>query len=108
MTAGKAMARKYGGNSMKESGRIVSEVWAEDDAIIFNILEETEDVLSFDVTHCQYAELYAKEGMKDLGFCLSCCRDEPFARGFNPRIKLLRTQTLMEGASHCDFRFVLE
>jgi hypothetical protein len=25
--------------------------------------------------------------------------------GFNPDLKLTRTQTVMEGASHCDFRF---
>jgi len=27
-------------------------------------------------------------------------------RGFNPDIALTRTQTIMQGASHCDFRFV--
>ena len=25
--------------------------------------------------------------------------------GFNPELELTRTQTVMEGASHCDFRF---
>lgn len=25
--------------------------------------------------------------------------------GFNPKITLTRTQTIMEGATHCDFRF---
>jgi L-2-amino-thiazoline-4-carboxylic acid hydrolase len=25
--------------------------------------------------------------------------------GFSPNLKLTRTQTVMEGASHCDFRF---
>jgi len=47
-------------------------------------------------------------GIKDLGFCLSCCRDEAFARGFNPLIKLVRTQTIMEGGPVCDFRFEME
>jgi hypothetical protein len=28
--------------------------------------------------------------------------------GFNPKIKLERTQTIMEGADHCDFRYTLE
>jgi hypothetical protein len=27
--------------------------------------------------------------------------------GFNRAVKLTRTQTVMEGAPHCDFRFVL-
>ncbi len=108
MMAGRIMAEKYGGNTMKELGRVVREIWAEDDAMTIHVLEETEHNLSFDVTRCRYAELYEKAEMKELGFCLSCCRDEPFTKGFNPRMRLLRTQTIMQGASLCDFRFVLE
>jgi len=107
MMAGRIMAEKYGGNTMKELGRVVREIWAEDDSITIHVLEETEQNLSFDVTRCRYAELYEKAKMKELGFCLSCSRDEPFSKGFNPRIRLLRTQTIMQGASLCDFRFVL-
>ncbi len=32
-------------------------------------------------------------------------RDEALIEGFNPEIKLHRTQTIMEGATFCDFRF---
>ena len=108
MMAGKRIAEKYGGNNMRELGRVVREIWAEDNAITVNFLEETQKNLSFDVTRCRYAELYEKAGMQELGVCLSCCRDEAFARGFNSQIKLLRTQTIMQGTSHCDFRFILE
>ena len=44
---------------------------------------------------------------RNLGYCLSCCRDEAFIAGFNPSITLTRTQTIMEGAPVCDFRFML-
>ena len=71
MMAGRIMAEKYGGNTMKELGRVVKEIWAADDAITIHVLEETEQNLSFDVTRCRYAELYEKAEMKDLGFCLS-------------------------------------
>jgi hypothetical protein len=81
MTAGKMMADKYGGNTMQELGCVVREIWAEDDAMTIHVLEETERTLSFDVTRCRYAELYEKAEMKELGFCLSCCRDEPFTKG---------------------------
>ena len=108
MMAGRIVAEKYGGNTIKELGRVVREIWAEDDAITIHVLEETEQIFSFDVTRCRYAELYEKAEMKELGFCLSCCRDEAFTKGFNPRIRFLRTQTIMQGASLCDFRFVLE
>lgn len=108
MTNGKAMAEKVGANSMKDLARIVREVWAEDDAMTMRFIQETERTLCFDVVRCRYAEAYEQAGMKDLGFCLSCCRDEPFTKGFNPHMKLVRTQTIMQGSSICDFRFVLE
>jgi hypothetical protein len=106
--AGKTMAEQYGGHSMAVLARIVRETWAENGAMTVRFLAETELSLCFDVTRCRYAELYEGMGMKELGFCLSCSRDEPFARGFNPRLKLLRTQTIIQGAPFCDFRFILD
>jgi hypothetical protein len=38
---------------------------------------------------------------------LSCNRDSALIEGFNPEVNLTRTQTLMQGASHCDFRYRL-
>jgi hypothetical protein len=50
MMAGKAVAEKCGGNTMKEMARVVREIWAEDDSMTIFFLEETEQNLSFDVT----------------------------------------------------------
>ncbi len=49
--------------------------------------------------------MYRALGLEDLGFSLSCCRDFAVIEGFNPELTLDRTQTLMEGAPCCDFRF---
>ncbi len=108
MRTGKRMAERYAGNSIADLLRMVKEVWAEDGALELEVLEETEQRLSFDVTRCRYAELYDRLGAKEFGYCLSCNRDEPLTRGFNPRMRLIRTQTIMQGAKFCDFRFVLE
>jgi hypothetical protein len=40
-----------------------------------------------------------------LGFLLVCTADFAVAEGFDPDIKFTRTQTIMQGASHCDFRY---
>jgi len=69
------------------------------------VLEETSTTYCFDVTRCPYADTYRDLGVQDLGVALSCCRDEPFARGLHPRLRLERTTTLMEGADRCDFRY---
>jgi len=105
---GKIMAEKYGGNSMKELVRFIREGWAEENALEFTVLEETNQKLSFDVTRCRYAELYDRLGIKEFGYCLSCNRDAPLINSFNPRMKLSRTQTIMQGATKCDFRIIIE
>ena len=105
---GKNMAEKFGGNSIKELGRVLRELWAGDGALEFRILEENERTLNFDVTRCRYAELFDRLGMKDIGACLTCDRDAPFIDGFNPDIQFVRTQTILEGAPTCDFRFSMK
>jgi hypothetical protein len=82
--------------------------WTMDDALEIDVIEQTEDVFSFNVTRCRYAELYEKLGIRELGTALSCARDYALIEGFNPDVVLKRTQTIMEGAAHCDFRYCLK
>jgi hypothetical protein len=51
--------------------------------------------------------MYRALGLADLGASLSCQRDYALVQGFNSEIELTRTQTIMEGAPFCDFRFRL-
>lgn len=81
--------------------------WRENGALEIELLEQTPERLSFNVTRCRYAEMYRALGLGDLGASLSCQRDFALAQGFNPSIELTRTQTIMGGASYCDFRFRL-
>jgi hypothetical protein len=105
---GEKMAEKYGGNSFTELIRVIKQVWAEENALEFTLFEQTSQKLSFDVTRCRYAELYNRLGIGEFGYCLSCNRDATLISGFNPRMKLIRTQTIMQGAPLCDFRIVIE
>jgi L-2-amino-thiazoline-4-carboxylic acid hydrolase len=63
------------------------------------------DEIDFNVTRCRYAEFYRGLGLAELGYLIHCNRDHAMIDGFNPDLALTRTQTVMEGASHCDFRF---
>jgi predicted ArsR family transcriptional regulator len=81
--------------------------WRENGALEIDMLEQSPDRLSFNVTRCRYAEMYKALGLADLGGSLSCERDHALIEGFNPDIELTRTQTIMQGASCCDFRFRL-
>jgi len=62
--------------------------------------------LDFNVTRCQYAELYKELGLHELGDLFHCNRDFAMVEGFSSNLTLKRTQTVMQGAGHCDFRFV--
>jgi len=47
----------------------------------------------------------ASPGEPELGFLLVCTGDFAVADGFGSDIKRARTQTIMQGADHCDFRY---
>ena len=79
--------------------------WTKDNALEIDLLENTAEKLSFNVTRCRYAEMYRALGLGDLGATLSCNRDFALIDGFNPDATLTRTQTIMQGAPHCNFRY---
>jgi hypothetical protein len=79
--------------------------WKAGGALEIVVLESTPNRLSFNVNRCRYAEMYQALGLADLGSSLSCQRDFALIEGFNPEIALTRTQTIMDGAPFCDFRF---
>ncbi len=104
---GRRCAASLGSNTMADlAGEIVS--WGEGGVLEETVLEHDERTYAFNVTGCLYVERYEALGVRKFGYCLSCCRDNPFVEGFNPKIKFKRTQTIMEGATHCDFRYTLE
>jgi hypothetical protein len=69
------------------------------------VIEQSQDAFAFDVTGCRYAEFYRELGEPELGFLLVCSADFWTAEGVGPDIKLRRTQTIMQGAGRCDFRY---
>jgi hypothetical protein len=79
--------------------------YARDQALDYKVIERSQDAFEINVTGCRYAEFYKELGEPELGFLLVCNADFTTAEGFGPDIKLTRTQTIMQGASHCDFRY---
>ena len=82
--------------------------WTAEDALRTEIIKSTPTEYHFNVVKCRYAEMYRAMGLAELGAILSCNRDGAFCEGYDPKLKLERTQTLMGGASHCDFRYRYE
>ena len=102
--SGAELARALGEATLESFAHCLDR-WSEGGALEIDVLEQSAERLSFNVTRCRFAEMYRALGLADLGSSLSCLRDFALIEGFNPGIRLERTQTIMEGASHCDFRF---
>ncbi|MDO5689098.1 MAG: L-2-amino-thiazoline-4-carboxylic acid hydrolase [Tissierellia bacterium] len=79
------------------------EAWTANNALeLENVIEEDTN-LRQTVKRCAYVDMYERIGMKDLGFTLSCLRDEYFYRGFNMKMVMSRSKQLMTGGDCCDF-----
>jgi hypothetical protein len=101
---GSDLAARLGDASLSAFAQAL-DLWREGGALEIDLLEQTPERLAFNVTRCRYAEMYRALGLAELGGSLSCQRDFALIEGFNPDIALERTQTIMEGAPFCDFRF---
>jgi hypothetical protein len=92
----------------KDLGKFVGSAfrtYARDGALDYDVVEQSEDAFAINVRGCRYAEFYKALGEPELGFLLVCTADFPTAEGFGGDVELMRTQTIMQGATHCDFRY---
>jgi hypothetical protein len=80
-------------------------LWEKDDALETETLRADADAFDYDVKRCRYAEMYHEMGLGEIGHLLSCARDSEFIAGYDPRVKLTRTTTIMQGGARCDFRY---
>jgi len=72
------------------------------------ITEESDTVIASKVTECLYAKTFRDAGAADIGYAWSCHGDFAWAQAYNPKLKLIRDKTLMNGDEYCNFRRVWE
>jgi hypothetical protein len=107
LEAGKMLKVFVGGNTMEHLQKALP-LFSMGGAQEFEVVETSEKRAGVNITRCKYAEMYTEHGLEAFGFMLSCARDYALMEGFNPDIRFTRTQTIMEGADYCDFRFSVE
>ena len=80
---GAEYAVELGGNDLQAMEK-QEEAWTANDALVVD--EEVVDqcTLCQTIRKCAYVDMYERIGMKDMGYMLSCMRDEYFYLGFNP------------------------
>jgi hypothetical protein len=105
---GRNFADEAGGQTDLDGFADLLPRWTAGGALEIAVKHRDPGRFEFDVTRCRYAEMYRAMGLGAIGHILSCNRDGTFCEGYDDRIKLQRTQTIMGGASHCDFRYRFE
>ncbi len=99
------MAAAVGGKTSMQTFIDRQELWKKGDALEIAVKEQSATRYRYDVTRCRYAEMYKAMGLGEIGHLLSCQRDGTFCEGYDPKLTLKRTQTIMQGATHCDFDY---
>ncbi|MBI4905595.1 MAG: L-2-amino-thiazoline-4-carboxylic acid hydrolase [Acidobacteria bacterium] len=77
-------------------------------ALDAEIVEQTPEAFEYRVKKCLWAKAFRDEGAADIGYAMICYPDYAVAKSLNPRLKLIRSKTLMQGDDSCRLRYVME
>jgi hypothetical protein len=69
-------------------------------------LELSDKVWQVKITNCIRPKTFRDINAGDIGYANTCYGDFSGATAFNPKLKLERTKTLMEGHDCCDHRYI--
>jgi len=72
------------------------------------IIQDTDTVFEMKVSECLWAKTFREANAADLGFNCICFADYAMAEAFNPKIKLIRDKTLMQGHDCCNHKYVFK
>ena len=76
--------------------------------LTFEIVEDTPQAFEVKVAECLWAKTFREIGAADIGYLLICHPDYAYCQGFNPKITMSRSKTLMQGDNDCNHRWVWE
>ena len=76
--------------------------------LTYEIVEETDKIFENKITECLWAETFRDANASDIGCATNCHPDYAYARAFNPKMRMIRTKTLMQGHDCCNHRWILE
>ena len=102
---GKHQAKQMGTDSFSAYvGQFKSPFYGK--SLTLDIVEETDTVFELKVTECLWAKTFLDMKAGDIGHAYVCYGDYAWAEGFNPKIKMVRDKTLMQGHAYCNHRYL--
>jgi predicted ArsR family transcriptional regulator len=76
--------------------------------VTFDLLRQDKQAYEFDVTSCRFAQFFRALGEPELGALLVCATDVDIVDAAGGEVSFDRSQTLMQGAPCCTFRYKFE
>jgi predicted hydrocarbon binding protein len=113
MDVGRRLGEQYAGE-IGSSDLAAFTHWAKEPSRLYEnvleweIVEDTESTVAVKITECLWAKTFRDAQAADIGYAGICHGDFGAAPGFNPKMHLERTKTLMQGHDCCDHRWVVE
>jgi hypothetical protein len=77
-----------------------------ENALTMEITKDTQNVFEVKITECLWAKVFQEIGMEKIGYALICYPDYASCKGYNPKICLIRTKTLMQGNKYCNHKYI--
>jgi hypothetical protein len=77
-------------------------------ALDAEIVEQSPAAFEYRVKACLWAKTFREEDAGDIGYAMVCYPDYAVAKGLNPKLRLIREKTLMQGHDSCTLRYVME
>ena len=94
---------------MKKFSEIMKRTNTFDDHVTtYEVIEESEKSFEMKITECLWAKVFRESNASDIGYSYICYPDIFKFKYYNPKLKLIRTKTLMQGDDYCNHRFILE
>lgn len=76
--------------------------------LTYEDIEKTEKTFEVKISECLWAKTFRDAKASDIGYASICYPDYAMASAFNPKIKMIRSKTLMQGHDCCNHRYVWE
>lgn len=77
-------------------------------ALDAEIVEQSPEAFEYRVKSCLWARVFRDMDAADIGYSMICYPDYPVAKSLNPKLRLIRTKTLMQGDDSCSLRYVMD
>ncbi len=75
-------------------------------ALVYEIVEDTPKAFEVRISKCLWAKTFRDADAAAMGYAGICYPDFAVARAYSPKMKLIRTKTLMQGYEYCNHRYV--